>query len=106
MIQCLASKGSTIPLILCDVCSKPITDASMAIVVFDEPQLEGNYDEFVFLHKGACDDEHKGGRIRTEGWMELKFFLADICSNAGLSGEKLAEAVESRDRLRAATNDE
>lgn len=78
----------------------------MAIVAFDEPQLEGNYDEFVFLHKGACDDEHKGGRIRTGGWTELNFFLADICNNAGLRGEKLAEAVESRNRLRAARSDE
>ena len=41
MIQVLRHDSRSIPLVICDVCHKRITDAGMGMVAFDEPQVEG-----------------------------------------------------------------
>jgi hypothetical protein len=87
--------GRYCPRISCAVCQQPITEPTMAAVLFDMSAPDAAPP--VFVHKGACMQREEA-RIRNaggfDGWEELSRWLISLLHNTGLHGEDLSRAVE------------
>lgn len=73
----LRERGSLQVVLHCDECDKPITDVTMAHVLYADRRDIGQSDvvsEFAFLHKRACTDAYQMKRGEKLS-MELRDFL-------------------------------
>ncbi len=95
-----AERARFAPVIICDSCGQPITNAGRAGVVFANVTLSGNRPadgataDVRHAHKGPCLDQAEaamGGRELT-GWIEMTEHLRFLLGNTGLTPAALAEA--------------
>jgi len=96
MIRMIRNEGRTTPIVVCDNCKEPITDSEMAMAIWKQPDVDGTQAEVFHLHKGPCDRAFKAVIGDPNPWQELTKHLHYLCSNVGLSPEKLLkeEAIE------------
>ena len=99
MISLLYLERRNVPLVICEHCKKPITDAGLGMVSYGPEVGEGEYQEFAMLHKGTCDEAYKGGNSDVSGWCELSHFLFRLCANTGMDGKALKEASRDLEML-------
>lgn len=86
--------GVFVPMIFCDQCEKPITDPSMAIVIFLSNPEDGEHVKTAHVHKMECDWAYTAKHGDVGGTTELDVHLAYLLNNLGLKGEKLKRANE------------
>ena len=83
MTHVVRSDTGTVPLILCDHCSKPIEKAGLALAMWKrdgDNLLEGG--KVYFSHK-ACHEKLEGNNPLIWGSSELTDFLRRLVHNAG-----------------------
>ena len=101
MIKTLYSEGRYIPMVVCDACKKPITDADMGLALNKSRDLiEGQFVETFHAHKGDCDRQLEK-RIDPKfgsGSTELARHLFQVTHNAGVTRAKLEE-IDDRDDI-------
>lgn len=85
--------------IICDVCSQPITEIGLGMIRYPPEIKEGESLPVTHCHKGDCD--HKlTARDGQSNWQELGHYLLDTCHNSGLTQEKMPDIVETWNYLR------
>jgi hypothetical protein len=78
-----------VPVFVCDICNKPITDIADAAAVFRERgRCEGELHTVMHVHKGDCHDRamaQLGGCQGDARWAELQDHLNDLMVAAGVT---------------------
>ena len=99
MIKIIHHKpGRYAPVLFCDICAKPITDAGLAAAVtVSHPIPEGETSEVMYVHKGDCHDAADRRLGKKAGWDELSRHLRQLLYNTGLSPKKL-QAQQAMDK--------
>lgn len=85
---------SSIPSTWCEVCSREITDAGMAMFYWRFSDYEEELHAPLLAHK-RCMDSSRSRDGKYDCSMELSTYLAFLLQNVGLRGTKLNEAFES-----------
>ena len=102
MIKVWYKDGRYAPIMICDICSRRIEDAKLAVAV--HPSGEPGSDkvsEVVHAHKGKCHsaaEEMLGGKVNT-GWGELSVHLFNLVHGVKLSPEALSILGKEREAL-------
>lgn len=92
MLKVIRHNDRTVPIFCCDVCGAWIDDASLGAAAFATLSKEGDVQEVLLAHKGACLDraeasiDAKGLQM---GWHELSRYLSDGLHNSGVTLQKL-----------------
>jgi FMN-dependent NADH-azoreductase len=99
MLKVLRSAQRNVPMLCCDACGSWIDDASLAAAVFRYTE-EGNANEVLLTHKGAC---HRVAEERLSGetppqWLELSKYLLHATHNAGLPPSALVRLADDEDQ--------
>lgn len=87
------TKGRTVLLMFCDVCSTSIEDANSAALVFKRLGIGATSSEVLMVHKKECHDaaeERLGGSPAT-GWHELSRDMYHLLHNTRLSASNWIE---------------
>lgn len=100
MFKVLEKDGRTVPMICCDVCGSWIDEIGHGAAVFASPQQNGDVEEVLMVHKGACHDKAEAqlrAKGKSTGWQELNRHLRNALHNGGLSAETIGEQQRSDD---------
>ncbi|MEA5420778.1 hypothetical protein VB712_16215 [Spirulina sp. CCNP1310] len=86
MIKVFKEGNVTVPMFVCDICNKPITDGEMAVAVFQNlPLLDGiETAEVLHAHKGRCHDVAEKRLGKTAGFDELTNHCRYLLNNASI----------------------
>ena len=91
MIKVIFHEGKFIPLVLCDICDRQITDATQAIVVsYFLRTFQDDWKVF-YVHKGKCSDVAATRFNEPATWEKLSTHLYLLCHNLGLTSEWFQE---------------
>ena len=96
MIVVKYSKGRYCPMVLCDVCKEPITDAGMAAVVQEPTNEPEAILKIQHVHKRACHNTAEAAMHAT-GWEELETHLAQLCWNVGFTPKAMQARLDVPD---------
>ena len=92
MIVIAIENGKLCPVVTCDNCGERIADYRMGNVVFDDGA------HLFFVHRRDCDHAlNPERRLRT--WMGLGDFLANLCRNAQMPPDTMAEVIATSDEF-------
>lgn len=101
MLRMKAQGGKVTPLLLCDICSSPITDAHQASIVFDGDAPIPSWPEAIVVHNDTrgtpCFSDAKKmmrDKKTAPATLELTSYFAELFANMGISTHKLAVADE------------
>jgi hypothetical protein len=97
MIKIFQEGATGVPLIVCDICGKPIEKAGDGVAVFKNLMNNGESCEVLHAHKGGCHDTAEE-RIRKTGalvgWTEMIEHLGFLVQNSGYTFDQLKKRIK------------
>jgi len=93
MIKILNEGSFAYPIFVCDVCNKRIDDIGLGAAVSDRSGGDGEIQDVLHVHKGACHEkgDEKLGGIAT--WKELQDHVILLIVNSGLNPADLTKRL-------------
>lgn len=103
MIKIFLEGATSVPLIVCDICGKPIVEKQGdGVAVFKHLMNNGESCEVLHAHKGRCHDIAEE-RIKKTGafvsWIEMIDHLCYLVQNSGYTFEQLKKRFEDLQRF-------
>jgi hypothetical protein len=85
--------GRKAPIVSCDICQEPITNAAMAMVRWRRSDdTNETITDLMYCHKGKCDEKLSVER-RSDPWLELEHFLMRLLLNSGMTVDRMNKAI-------------
>lgn len=102
MIKIFLENGQYIPVIVCDICLKPIEDMDTGTVVFRNDLAEGESSNVLHAHQGNCHDlAHHLIEVRMGkhliGWDKLEDHLTKVLDKTGNRSKEINHLCKNID---------